>query len=362
MRLVSPLLKHVVYPGLAMTGYFRRGAGDGPAIVTYHGVLPAGYSAIDPDLDGSLVTARSLRLQLRLLQDRYHVISPEQFLLWRRSERELPARSVLLTCDDGLRNTLTDMLPILQEYGVSCLFFVTGASLSDTPSMLWYEELWLMFLAGPEEFALGEIGLDIPVTGREEKRSLWWNAVKKLSPYGSDDRRVLLDQVRVRLGLGHDWNAKYLTDPVLNRRFFTLTAAELQKLGQAGMSIGAHTLSHPMLSEMSTEAVWSEISESRHGLQQALGQPVWALAYPFGGFTSVTRRELEMAERAGFQCAFLNVGGGFGAATPYFALPRVHVAADMNLAQFEAHVSGFYRAARRRLLSEADIDILGVGA
>ena len=38
---------------------------------------------------------------------------------------------MLLTCDDGLQNTLTDMLPVLQELGLSCLFFVTGASLSE---------------------------------------------------------------------------------------------------------------------------------------------------------------------------------------------------------------------------------------
>jgi peptidoglycan/xylan/chitin deacetylase (PgdA/CDA1 family) len=230
--------------------------------------------------------------------------------------------------------------------------------------MLWYEELWLMFLAGPDAFVLREIGFDVPVRGREQKRLRWWNAVKKLSSYPGDERRVLLDQTRVRLGLAEDWNAKYLTDSVLSRRFCMLTAAELRKLGRAGMSIGAHTLSHPMLSEMPAEAAWSEISESRLGLEQALGHPVWALAYPFGGATSVTQRELQMAERAGFQCAFLNVGGGFGAATPYFALPRVHVTADMNLAEFEAHISGFYRAARRRLLNEGDAsgDILGVGA
>jgi hypothetical protein len=33
-----------------------------------------------------------------------------------------------------------------------------------------------------------------------------------------------------------------------------------------------------------------------------------------------------------------------------FALPRVHVTADMSLSEFEAHVTGFYRSLRRRLL------------
>jgi len=354
MRLISPLLKHAVYPGLAKAGYLRRRAGAGPAVVTYHGVMPRGYRIIDPSLDGSLVAAESLRRQLQLLKDQYNVISPQQFLRWCQSEQELPPRSVLLTCDDGLRNTLTDMLPILQEMGLSCLFFITGASLSETASMLWYEELYLMLLAAPETLALElpEIGAPARAAGRKEKRALWSSLLKKLSVYDGSGRRGILEQIRQQLGLSADWNAKYLQDSSNSRRFLILNARELQSLMAAGMSIGAHTLSHPMLSESGEDSCWNEISESRRGLEQALGQPVWALAYPFGDPASVTRRELEMAERAGYQCAFLNVGGGFGAATPRFAWPRVHVAGEMSLAEFEAHVSGFYRSVRKRLLRE----------
>jgi len=71
---------------------------------------------------------------------------------------------------------------------------------------------------------------------------------------------------------------------------------------------------------------------------------------------------VKMAERAGFTCAFLNVGGGFGAATPRFTLPRVHVTGEMSLAEFEAHVSGFYGSLRRRFLGEASGAIVGLGA
>jgi hypothetical protein len=104
-----------------------------------------------------------------------------------------------------------------------------------------------------------------------------------------------------------------------------------------------------MLSQQTSELAWKEISESRTLLEDAIGAPIWALAYPFGDPGSVTTREMLMAEQAGFQCAFMNVGGGFGASLPVFALPRVHVAADMSLAEFEAHLSGFHRDVRSRL-------------
>jgi len=147
VRFISPLLKHAVFPGLAKLGYLGRRDGGSPAILTYHGIMPAGYKMMDPDLDGSLVTAESFRRQIRLLMKRYNVVYPEQFLGWIESRQELPPRAVLLTCDDDLRNTLTEMVPVLQECGLSCLFFVTGASLGEVSSMLWYEQLYLMFLA-----------------------------------------------------------------------------------------------------------------------------------------------------------------------------------------------------------------------
>ena len=351
MRLVSPFLKHVVYPTLAKTGYLRSHAGAGPAIVTYHGILPAGYQVLDPALDGALVSAESFRQQLHLLKEQYNVISPEEFSLWCDSQYSLPPRSVLLTCDDGLKNVLTDMVPLLHEVALTCLFFVTGGSLAEKSSILWYEELYLLFLAAGNSFTLelADADLGISVVSVQDKRSKWWDLVKKLSRFGQLRRDELLGQVREQLQISVASTSKYSDDPILRRRFLMMNELELRELAASGMSIGAHTLSHPMLSQAADELAWSEIFESRRNLEQALSKVVWALAYPFGDAGSITKREQEMADRAGFKCAFVNIGGGLGAATPLFALPRVHVTASMDITEFEAHISGFHRSLRQHL-------------
>jgi peptidoglycan/xylan/chitin deacetylase (PgdA/CDA1 family) len=249
------------------------------------------------------------------------------------------------------------MLPILQEFDCKCLFFVTGASVSHTATMLWYEELYLMLLEGPEDLTLEllEVGLQTN-TNREEKRFLWWELVTKLSRFSPDRRTDLLRRIRMQLGLSERWDAQYREDPACNRRFLVLDQAELQQLASAGMCIGAHTVSHPVLSQASADLVWTEISDSKSTIEQALGQEVRALAYPFGDSHSVTPREVEMAERAGFRCAFLNEDGVFGTQTPKFALPRMHVTSEMTLAEFEAHLSGFHRSLRE-LLRPASLSV-----
>jgi len=358
MRFVSPLLKHVVFPGLARTGYLNRHSGSGPAILTYHGVWPRKYGGIDSNLDGSLVTAEAFRRQLALLRERYHVISPAQFLQWQKNELELPPRSVLLTCDDGLVNTLSEMLPILHEFKMECLFFITGSSLSGTPVMLWHEELHLMLLspARPFKLNLDEVGLRCAAGTAKQKSDLCWRLVKVLSGLEPQARRRLLNQIRWQLRLPQEWISKYLDDPSYSSRFRVLDKQQLRDLHSAGMTIGSHTLSHSLLSHLPAESAWKEISEGRTHLAQAVGEPIWALAYPFGYPSSIAQRDQRMAEQAGFACAFVNAGGGFGARARRFALPRVHVSGAMSLAEFEAHLSGLYSALRRRFWRETSED------
>lgn len=344
MKILTPFLKRVLYPVLSTTGAFHRTSASGLAVVTYHGVKPNGYEPLDAAFDGNLISAEVLSQQLRLLKLYYNVISPEEFLSWRERKVSLPERAVLLTCDDGLLNCLTDMLPVLLQESVKCLFFVTGASAGESRSMLWYEELFLLLLRvpdGPFEIAADGMVIRGELRNREQRRAIWRDSVKRLSQLASANRRSFLDVAWAR----SRWNAK----PDLSdnnspscRRYGLLTASELRKLITAGMTVGAHAMTHPMLSQMQSDLALAEIVESRVQLASVLDKQIWGFAYPFGDPHSVTPQVLEMPQQAGFAAAFLNFGGGLGASLPPYALPRIHVTAEVRLSELEAHVSGFY--------------------
>jgi peptidoglycan/xylan/chitin deacetylase (PgdA/CDA1 family) len=350
MRFISPILKRVVYPSLASLGEFGTANRGGLAVVTYHGVLPAEHKPIDPGFDGSLITAETFRRQLQLLKNKYRVISPDEMRQWCRREIELPARAVLVTCDDGFLSNLTEMLPILQSEGLQCLFFVTGASLADERTMLWYEEFLLLLLrARAGSFRITQGSLDVAgVLGeREQRRGLWWSAVKQLSQVDAASRDAFLHEAHSYFGVQRALDFYLETYSQAQRHFCLMTSAELKQLSAAGMTIGAHTLTHPVLSQAPVEVAQSEIVESRAVLESALGQKIWAFAYPFGDSGSVTPETVVMAKQAGYECAFMNMGGGLGTHLPLHAIPRVHVNSGMSMAEFEAHVSGFYEAIQR---------------
>jgi peptidoglycan/xylan/chitin deacetylase (PgdA/CDA1 family) len=341
MRLVSPLLKHAVYPALHRIGWLNRTMPPcGYAVANYHGVVPPDHSSADAFLDGNLVRPEAFRQQLQFLKAHYHVIHPEDFRTRTEQHKPLPPRAVLVTCDDGLVNALTDMLPVLQSEGVPCLFFVTGASCGDNPGMLWYEELYHLMrttpLNGPNSHLPFEAGVSSP---SESFQARWWSTVRRASRLDATARGAWMDLVRSECGPTQVFHSE--------RRCRLLNLAELRQLAEAGMSIGAHTLSHPVLSLCSDDEVRREIRENKLDLERALERPVWAFAYPFGNPSTMGEREMRLAREAGFACAFLNVEHWGTSRSDSFALPRTHVSRDTTLPEFAAHLSGLHSRLQR---------------
>jgi peptidoglycan/xylan/chitin deacetylase (PgdA/CDA1 family) len=337
MRLVSPLLKRAVYPALHYTGLLDRFAPlSGYAVVNYHGVVPSDHSESESFLDGNLVQPEAFRQQLRFLKAQYHVVRPEDFRAWIEQGKELPPRAILLTCDDGLVNALTDMVPVLRSENVSCLFFVTAASCSDRPGMLWYEELYLLMrnrsLTTPELQLLIDEAIESPFP--ENFQSQWWNTVRRASRLDARARADWLGLVRNHCGPVQRFGSE--------QRWRLMSVSELKQLAEHGMSIGAHTRTHPILSLCSAEEAQREIQESKREIEQALGLAVWAFAYPFGNPSTMGEREVRLAQEAGFACAFLNVEHWGAEHSNPLTLCRTHVTLDMTLPEFSAHVSGLH--------------------
>lgn len=346
MRLLSPILEHVVYPVLGRTRRFPSSA----CVVTYHGVVSDRHHSADSFPDNTSLTLAQFRAQLSLLKRNYNVISPEHFLAWLRGLECLPPRAVLLTCDDGLLNNLSIMLPVLQGEGLQCLFFITGKSAEDRPSMLWYVELYLMMMNATPGLCGGRSqGLSIPSVAPDvrNRRSEWLNLITQLSKLDRDEREIFLRDALDCWRLDSRWNQRYFDDPLLEEYYRVLRPAEVKRLAESGMTIGAHTLSHPMLSQQSNTWAQAEIANSRQILKDCSNQPVWALAYPFGNEGAVGVRESQLAENAGYECAFMNIEGELDRANKFF-LPRVHVTSDMTQDVFEAHVSGLHERLRSR--------------
>jgi len=354
MYLISSLLRHLLYPSFSRSGVFRafrnRKMKNALTVVTYHGVFPKKYKVEDRLFDGNLIRSYEFQEQLRLLKSNYNVIRPEEFNACFERDDSLPPNSILITCDDGLLNNVTEMLPILKHEGLSCLFFITTESAKSFLPILWHEELYLMLKRALRDLAGAK------VKNGNLPREAWWKFIKEFSRVGQGNRQEVIDRLRQELGLKKDWGTFIRENQALKERFMLLSLPDLELLRNAGMTLGSHTCTHPILSLLPRNVAQYEIEASRHNLEHELGVRVWALSYPFGDPASVTSREMSIAEHAGYRCGFINYGGLVASAKESpFCLQRVHVSADMTLAEFEAHVSGFHTAFRDRIIRQKTI-------
>ncbi|HEV8306518.1 MAG TPA: polysaccharide deacetylase family protein [Methylomirabilota bacterium] len=113
--------------------------------------------------------------------------------------------------------------------------------------------------------------------------------------------------------------------------------ADLVALVGAGHAVGCHTHTHPSLTALPAEAVEREVVASKQRLEDLLGEPVSAFAYPYG---DADARVAGIVERAGFEVAFTVDLGGVRPGDDPYRLKRLPVLGQPGRVQLGAYLSG----------------------
>jgi peptidoglycan/xylan/chitin deacetylase (PgdA/CDA1 family) len=96
---------------------------------------------------------------------------------------------------------------------------------------------------------------------------------------------------------------------------------EMREMSGRGIDFGAHTMSHPDLTQLDRASAEREIVGSREILEQGLGRPVTFFAYPFGRHDQTSREIVSETFNAAFSARLNLVGSG----NDLFTLPRVEM-------------------------------------
>lgn len=115
---------------------------------------------------------------------------------------------------------------------------------------------------------------------------------------------------------------------------------EIREMRRAGIRFGAHTVSHPYLTELSISEARNEIGDSKKALEDGLEEEVSLFCYPYGFLNGAVR---DLVEEAGYRGACCNSPGRLWPDGDAFALKRVTMTYRMdNRLMLSAALSGYY--------------------
>jgi peptidoglycan/xylan/chitin deacetylase (PgdA/CDA1 family) len=312
---VTAGIKHGLRRVAAACGLFdtaRRLSAHWPRILMYHHFCGPGESRT------GCMPADRFRQQLEYITHHYQPLRLLELGQSLAADDPLPARSVVITVDDGYVSFRRWALPLLQEFQVPATLFVVS-DLPDSGRWLWTDKFEYLCNAAAGITAL---------SGRRGHATL--SALKHLAPADRDQRlEDLAQQAGIRIPA--DAPAPYAL----------LSWADLEELaGSALVDIGAHSRTHALLDSIPAERAWEEISGSRQELERRLGVEVATFCYPNGLFSDYRPEHLEMVAKAGFRCATAAHFGYVTADSDRFALPRIGSDAS-DPSMFRKHLDGF---------------------
>lgn len=266
--------------------------------LNYHRIGDGRHSIFDRGLYSA--TREDLDRQVRWLKANFDVIAPRDIDYVVRVKR---GRHVLITFDDGYVDNYEHAFPVLKAHGVPATFFIATGFI-DEPQLPWWDEIaWMVRTSKRSGLEMpgyleGAVSFDEPERERAVRTLL--RAYKKLPDERTKD---FLNAAGAATGTGRP--PRDLVDP----RTFWMTWDMIREMHAAGMTIGGHTVHHPVLSRLSREEQAKEIASCERRLKEELGIPMHTFAYPVGSRDAFNSDSQECLRERGVLNAFSYYGG-----------------------------------------------------
>lgn len=281
-----------------------------PLVLLYHRIASVEF---DPWV--LCVSAEHFEQQLEWLGKR-KVVMPLALLVEAARAGRAPRHAVAITFDDGYADNLHCARPLLEDHGMPATFFLTVRNITRQREY-WWDELGRILVESvglPGEVRLEAEGAEarwrVP-HGRDARISLYWTVWARLRALDDSGRERALDGLAAAAGL----------DRRPRRSHRPLRVDEVRELAAGhGMSIGAHTLTHPMLTDLAEPDQVTEVRGAKAELEALLGTPVTTFSYPYGAHGPDTAR---IVREAGFACACTTWAGALRRRMDPYRLPRL---------------------------------------
>jgi peptidoglycan/xylan/chitin deacetylase (PgdA/CDA1 family) len=299
-------------------------------IMMYHRVDEPGAR---PHLWPGLISADPARFtqQVELLAARYVPIGMPDLLAARRNGRPIPRRSVHVTFDDAYVDFAEHAWPTLRHYGIPVTLFVPTAFPDRPEQRFWWDRLHVALTTtressvqvGPRRLRLGSA---------QDRQTAFATLHRSILMLPHHRATKLVERIVGQLGEPQTPSG-------------VLGWAELRRLAEEGVTLGAHSRLHPRLDRLPHDELDAEILGAFDELRAKVAgaQPVFA--YPGGHYddaalAAVRRSEIEIAFTTERRAAQIG-------RTDWFRLPRINVGQRTGSGVLRAQLGSWMRLVGR---------------
>lgn len=256
---------------------------------------------------------------LQYLKKYYHVYHLSDLIDRHLKGLPLNKPAAAITFDDGHLGFYLRAYPLLKKYQIPATLYVVP-SFIDGNDWLWFDKLNFLVSKNP----------DFPLFSNFELPGLI-SQLTKISVSACESRII---------GLAETLRCKIPPEPPVEE-FRLANWDQLREMSESGLvDIGAHTVSHQVLSAVDPDIAQMEISLSSEIIQKYIGIKPKTFCYPNGLEDDYNPSHFEMLKNEGYLCSVSSHYGFANKDSNIFALPRVHTKTDFKDAK--KYLDGFH--------------------
>jgi len=270
------------------------------------------------------VTTTTFEKHLQYLAEHFETISLQEV-----REKSVKKNSCIITFDDGWADNYTNALPLLRKYNIPATIFLT-TNLVGSNSWPWPDRISYYVYKGDRDLLISLINM-IPLSSSHTRLP------RPLLFLTRSSRSIIAERV-INTLKSFDENSLLKTMEIIDKMFnllkeqlYTLRPwlswEEVCEMEEAGLTFGAHTHNHKILSSISHENAHEEICKSREVLYSKLKRPLDIFCYPNGNYNDEI---ISIVRDCGFIEAVTTNPGYIECDVDPFLLPRILLHDDIS--------------------------------
>lgn len=279
----------------------------GLRILKFHGVGGTDYPVA------------ALEAELEFLRRHFRIVSLRTVVERVRAGNVPDGGEIALTFDDGLRNNYTLAYPVLKRLGAPATFYVCP-ELIEGQRWLWNHEARARLATMPPGDR-ADLARTVKAPVSEPHAVVAW--MKSLPRRVREGVEVAIRAVTPRF------------EPTLEQRerFDMMTRDEVVAMDRDIVTVGAHTMTHPVLPLLEPDELTRELRESQRWLEARLGRRVEHFCYPFGEWDARVAAEA----RRWYGSAVTSAPGRVERGDDLFGLRRISATPRLDLLVWRLH-------------------------